>query len=290
MPAIRQFLQQNRDLSLDELKGSSPVGYGTLRTGMFDALRQIGGPEAQAALGDTLRATADPAEIGLLGRHLEEMAPGQYRNDAVQAARETLAQVAEEKSRAEVAPLFQVLQRYGDASVLADIEKAVPQWQHYGLMAMAGMPEGQGVQALIEQTDRYGGTGGARVFAVQMLAQVAPTSEDARTKLVNLAETGQIPERAWSRISEALSGDQYQFIKDPNVDNATLLKTPGTKTYHINGNNENFYSTPLPAGITEEERSQRTALIDQLLKTNPNAAAAEELQKAKARLTNKPAP
>ena len=31
IPAIRQFLQQNKDVSLDEMKGGSPVGYSSMR-------------------------------------------------------------------------------------------------------------------------------------------------------------------------------------------------------------------------------------------------------------------
>jgi len=106
--------------------------------------------------------------------------------------------------------------------------------------------------------------------------------------LLEQAKSGQIPDRAWSRIAEALVGDQYQFAKDPNVDPTTLLRTPGTKTYHINSNNENFYSLPLSSS-PEADLAQRQALIDQLLAANNNnPAAVQALQKAKASLPGGP--
>jgi hypothetical protein len=283
IPAIRQFLQQNRDLSLDELKGGSSTGYPTLRAGLIDGLRQIGGPDAQGVLADTLRTTADPSEVGMLARHLEELAPGQYREEAVNAARETLAQMAEGKSTADVGPLFQILQNYGDSSVLADIQKIVPNWQHYALMTMAGLPDGQGIPTLIQQAQQSTGPAGNSIFALQMLAQVASQYPDAGASLVEQAKAGQIPDRAWRRIGDALSGDQYQFAKDANVDAATLMRTPGTKTYHINNVNENFYSTPLPPDAPD--LTQRRALLDQLLAATSNPAATEALQRAKAALS-----
>ncbi len=288
VPAIHQFLGQNKDLSLDEMKTGSPVGYGSLRAGMFDALRQIGGPEAQAALSGTLRTTGDPGEVAALARHLESMAPGQYRDEAVNAARETLAEVVKGKTGTDVAPLFQVLQTYGDANAVGDLQQAIPQYQHYGLLALANMPEGQGIPTLIQQAQQVTAGGTVKnVFASQMLAQIASQYPEAGAALVEQAKANQIPDRGWARIAEALSGDQYQFVRDPGVDMSMLLKTPGTKTYHINSGNENFYSNPLSANIPETDRAQRLALIDQLLAANTQPAAAEALQKARSRLTGK---
>jgi hypothetical protein len=132
--AIRQFLQENKDTSLDEIKAGSRVGYSSLRAGLFDALRQIGGPESQAVLAETLRATGDPGEIALLARHLEELAPGEYRDQALGAARDVLSQIAESKSKTDVGPLFQVMQTYGDGTVVSDVQKSLSQWKYYGAM------------------------------------------------------------------------------------------------------------------------------------------------------------
>ena len=256
-------------------------------------------------LADTLGTTADPTEVALLARHLEELAPGQYRGEALNAARETLAEVAQgqlgqpaqpvqpgqpAQPKPDVGPLFQIFQNYGDSTVLGDVQKNLAAWEHYGLMTLAGLPDGQGIPALIEQLQQSGTTtsGSKNIFALQMLAQVAPQYPEASAALLEQAKAGQIPDRAWNRIAEALSGDQYQFVKDPSLDLATLMRTPGTKTYHINNNNENFFSLPLTTLPEQQDFSQRQALIDQLLAVNNSPAAAQALQKAKATLN--PAP
>jgi hypothetical protein len=287
IPAIRQFLQQNKDVSLDEMKGGSTVGYNSMRAGMFDALHQIGGAEAVAALTEVLHSTADPAEVGLLARHLEEMAPGEHRQEILSAAQEILSQPSQAgAAKTDIAPLFQVLQTYGDANVVSAIQSASAQWKYYGMMALAGLPDAQGVPALIQEAQRLGAAGQAQdVFAVQMLAQVAPQNPDASAALVEEAKAGQIPDRAWRRIADALAGDQYRYVRDPNVDPSSLMRMPGVKTYHIAAGNENFYSVPLASGPNAPDVQQRQALIDQLLgatSSNPQAVAA--LQQAKGQL------
>jgi hypothetical protein len=284
VPAIDRFLRQNRDFSLDELKKSDSVGYASVRAGMFDVLRQIGGPEAESALLETLRTTGAPSEIALLARHLEELAPGRHREEMVGAARETLAYVAESKSKADVGSLFQVLQSHGDAAVLTEIQKTMPAFQHYAFMALVGLPDGQGIPALIQQVrDSDAGSSARNFFAVQMLAQVAPGNAEASAALVEQAKAGRIPERAWQRVGEALSGDQYRFAKEPGTEVSALLGSSGVKTYHINSGNENFYSVPL-SNLQTQDGGQRLALIDQLLAANPGREAVQALQKAKAAL------
>src|SRR5262245_66421064 len=126
---------------------------------MIYDMRQLRGNVVLGLLDDTLRITADPGEVAMLARHLEELAPGQYRDEALNATRETLAQVAEGKSKTDVGPLFQVLQTYGDSSVVADLQKAMPNWQHYALMTLAGLPDGQGIPALLQQAQQPGTDG-----------------------------------------------------------------------------------------------------------------------------------
>src|SRR5437867_5727118 len=116
IPAIAQFLEKAQDLSFANSNGQSPVGYDSLRAALFDSLRQIGGAEAEAVLLNVLRTTADPAEVALLARNLEGLAPGQYRSDVLNATRETLEQIIScQLNVGDVGPLFQVLQSYGDA-------------------------------------------------------------------------------------------------------------------------------------------------------------------------------
>jgi hypothetical protein len=285
LPAIREFLQKNQDLVFDELNAKKVIGYPSLRAGLLDAVRQIGGPEGIALSRDVLQTTADPSEIALLAQHLEQQAPGQYREEALNAARETLAQIAEGKIAAkEVGPLFQIFQTYGDSSVISDLERTVPQWHYYATMAMAGLPGGEGIPALIHQAQEPAGLS-RNTFALQMLAQVSSQYPEAGTALIEQARANQIPDSAWRKIAEGVAGDQYQFVRDVTEGSAALLNLPGLKTYHIESGNQNFYSSPVPANLPPEQIDQRRSLIDQLLAVNSNPAAVQALQSARERLS-----
>lgn len=291
VPAIRLFLEQNQDLSFDDGTESNLVGYSSVRAGLLDTLRQIGGPEATDAFIGTLRTTADPAEIALLARYLEEQAPGQHRQEVISAARETLEQAARgELQVRETGPLFQVMQNYGDANVVADLEKAIPQWQYYATMALAGLPEGQGIPTLVQRVQEPASSGKApNTFALQMLAQMAAQHPDAASALVEQARLGQIPDRAWTKIVEGLAGDQYQFGKPAVQEDNPALPPAGLKTYHIESGNQNFYSLPFNLYGSPEHAAQRRAVVDQLLAVATKPAAVQALQNARAVLSA-PAP
>jgi hypothetical protein len=103
VPAIREFLASHKDLDLDTA-GSALVKAGrelrvgldfvvppSLRFGLFDVLRQIGGAEAEQVLAESLVQTGRGVEVSYLARVLQEIAPGKYREQALTTARELLA-------------------------------------------------------------------------------------------------------------------------------------------------------------------------------------------------------
>src|SRR5262249_38271396 len=96
VPAIREFLNKNLDLDFGA-SSIQAVGYGSARAALFDALTQIGGPEAIAALTGTLQIAADPREVALLAQSLEKLEPDQHRQEVVDAARQTLDQWTDRK-------------------------------------------------------------------------------------------------------------------------------------------------------------------------------------------------
>ncbi|HXJ75865.1 MAG TPA: hypothetical protein VNM37_23615, partial [Candidatus Dormibacteraeota bacterium] len=212
LPALREFLEKNQDWRLGKWPTGS-AGAPTVRTGLLDALRQIEGPEALALSQHVLQTTADPLEIALLARNLDQAAPGQYSQQAVEAATATLEQAAQGAlTNIDVGPLFQVLQNYGAGSTVAELEKLAPQWGYYATLALAQLPSGQGIPALERMAVDSSAAGiGNRDFAVQMLAQVSPRSSDAATALVELARQNQISDSNWRSLADVLSGMQYQF-------------------------------------------------------------------------------
>jgi hypothetical protein len=287
IPAIRQFLDRNQDVALDEAGEVGQVGYASVRAGLFDVLRQIGGREATDVLVGTLRSTADPAEIALMARYLEELAPGQYRREAVNAARETLDQLGRGQLQArEAGPLFQVLQSYGDAQVAADLERAFPQWHYYATIALAALPEGQGIPSLVQRLQAAAVTGKSpNDFGLQMLAQAAVQSPDAASALVEQARLNQIPSHAWSKVAEGLAGDQYQLENPPSDAGNPESPLAPRKTHHIESGNQNFFSVPFSKYGTPGQAAERRAIVDQLLNATQNPAAVQALKNARAALS-----
>lgn len=144
VPAIREFLRGMEDI--DYLVGQGQPGEvpgerrslpwtrgrasrasldfdfpPSLRIGLVDVLREIGGPAAEQALAEVLNTTGRPVELAYVARTLEELAPGKYRETAVTAARELLvnppplagANRLDDSGRAY---LLGVLATYGDTS------------------------------------------------------------------------------------------------------------------------------------------------------------------------------
>lgn len=131
LPAIRAFLARNEDV---ELQGGTPKGSRdgnvptdfllppSLRLGLFDALRRIGGAQAEALLADVLRTTARGVEVAYLARVLEEIAPGKHRDTAIAAAKDLLANPVAEAAALDKNDrnyLYGVLAFFNDASQVA---------------------------------------------------------------------------------------------------------------------------------------------------------------------------
>src|SRR5881397_2518205 len=176
VPAIREYLDRFQDIDFDAAGAGKLVGYSSLRIGLLDALGQIGGPEATELSLQMLQKTGDPLEIGFLAKVLEKhLPPEQFRQAALSAATEALAQASSGKPDGRsVTPLFEVLQKYGDESVVGVLEQAVARWKYPATLVLAGMPDGAGIPALIRLAQdpaiRESGTGD---YALRPLAQAA---------------------------------------------------------------------------------------------------------------------
>ena len=137
LPAIGEFLGRFEDMDLDtswfQGKGSRdrlPLDFAlppSLRFGLFDVVRQIGGIEAEKVLADALAATGRGVEVAYLARVLQESAPGRYRDSAVAAARTLLAGTSPFNSASPLdryhrEHLYSVLSFYGDSSFASEAQ------------------------------------------------------------------------------------------------------------------------------------------------------------------------
>jgi len=140
LPAIKEFLEKNQDVDYTaedlsetgERASRSRMGARnlvrtdflvppSLRLGLVDVLDQIGGEPAEQIMATMLATTGRGVEVAYLARLLHENAPNKYRDVAITAAKELLANPPQvdqpnrldENARAY---LYEVLAMYGDLS------------------------------------------------------------------------------------------------------------------------------------------------------------------------------
>ena len=226
------------------------------------------GAEGIAGTLQTLQNTADPREIALLAQNLEKLAPGEHRQEAIEAARDALAMAAGGKLEgADVAPLFEVLRSYGDTSVLTDLMQAAKQWNYYSAIALAQLPDGAGIPTLIEMAQA---TSSGRLNALEMLTQLSAQYSEARAALVEQAHANKIPPNMWPYLTPLLAGDLYHY-----QDSALGSATPGRRsnTAYVVLGNQHFYTAPAAEILTQDEINQRLAVIDELQSATTEPAA-----------------
>ena len=273
VPAIREFLAQNLDVDFKSLPNGDQLGASSMRLAMFDALRQIGGPDAQALSAEVMQTTASPGEIALLAANLDAMAPEQYRDAALTAARVALANAALNPSQVDVGPLFQVLEKYGGANALADFQAAASKWNYYAPIALTELPNGGGVPLLAQMAQNANGTfDTSSKFALTMLAQLAPQNPDAASVLVDQLKNVQPSSRIWTDIASALGGEQTFYSNGGSLNTAVPpSNATGLKTWHMAEADQNFQSVNVSANWTPQQIQNQLNLIDQIVVANPAA-------------------
>lgn len=250
VPSIQEFLDKNMDSDYSELDGGDQLGYSSFRASLIDALKQIGGPEAQTAMVKTLQTSAFPGEILDLAKGLEEAAPGQYRNEILNAARESIrmADANELGDNVEVGPAYRALDVYGHANTTEEAAKINPE-NFRDVVALANQPNGQGLPSLIDKAQNTSGS--SQSFATEMIAQLAGQNPQALDALTQMAQSDQIPQSVWVKLAPILAGEEYQV--GGSADQGYQIVNNATTPYQIN---------------------QRLSLIDKFLGMVPTDSAA----------------
>ncbi len=140
IPVIREFLARNEDM--DYLTGQNrgwrdgvPDEFlipPSLRFGLFETLKQIGGPDAEKLLADTMGTTGRGVELAWLAHSLQTMAPDKYRGLALSSAHELLARspitnATSPLDRNDRDNLLNVLSMYGDNSFVSTAQAQLVQ-------------------------------------------------------------------------------------------------------------------------------------------------------------------
>lgn len=148
IPDIREFLARNADLDYSvERERSSDNGDRrwtppwqrsnpsteftlppSLRIGLFDVLKDIGGDQAEQLMSEVLGSSGRAVEVAYLTRALEDLAPGKYRETALGAARDLLRNPITINSPNRLDEqaegyLYGILELYSDASFVPDAKR-----------------------------------------------------------------------------------------------------------------------------------------------------------------------
>jgi hypothetical protein len=139
LPAIRDALATGQDRDLDagwiergrgwrERLPGDFVAPPSLRLGLLDVVRRVGGPEAEDLLAVSLSTSGRGVELAWLTRVLHESAPNRHREAALAAAHQLLAAGATPPGgslldRHHRDHLFAVLAFYGDVSYAATAQR-----------------------------------------------------------------------------------------------------------------------------------------------------------------------
>lgn len=283
--AIRQFLAQNLDFGFGESAGH--LGYVSARTAMLDALGRIGGAEAAEALSGVLNTTADPRELAVVARNLEQIEPGRHTGDALAAATEALNMAASGGlGQRDVAPLFEILQQYGTEANVPTLEQASKQWGYYATVALANLPNGAGVPSLLRMANPSTATGD-RTVAMQMVAQLASAHPTAREFLLQQTRSAGISASLWAYLRGPLSGDQYFPVDAVLTKYPALDRSVGLKTTRIPYGNQNLYMLPGEVSLTPEGVNQHLSLVNDLMAATQDPAALAVLQQTKEALAKR---
>jgi hypothetical protein len=272
--AIKEFLAKNVDSDFGQVEGGDQLSYSSLRAALFDALKQIGGAEAQGAMLQALQSSAVPAELLDLATDLESQAPGQYRDEILKAAREALEMGAVNQlgTNAELGPAYRILNTYGEAGTAEDAPKHHPD-SFYSAIAMANLPDGRGLASLVQMAQNPSPDASGRIVATEMIAQLAGQNDEALETLVQMAQNQQISNRVWTRLAPILAGERYE-----------LAPTGGS-------NGEENGSPPFTmvnAATSVGEINERLGLIDLFLGVvEKGSAAAAALQHERDALASK---
>ena len=284
--AIAEFLGTKED-TIFETAESQLLGFNSTREALLDALTRIGGSQAITVMADVLANTKTPAEVAMLARNLEALAPEAYRQQAVSAARGSLAVAMDEPAaETDVAPLFEVLLQFGGVEATTDLERVASHWGHYATLALAEIPDGAGVPSLLRIADSPAGRlpHPARLQALQVIAQLAPSNEQARTSLLALAREDGIPAPLWPYLARPLGGEQAR-LQNPLLDaEAAPSEDSNAGVVHITKGNQNLIWTKVEGGLTAQQQAELTSLLRELAAVTKDPDGQRILQQTQARI------
>jgi len=232
MPALREFLATGQDAAFDVPggKGARDVKAltaalipATLRFGLFDVVRQIGGDEAKNILAETLGQTQRGVELAYVTQLLEELSPGEYRDTALTAARALLASA----TGGDRDYLFGMLQQFGDTSYASTAQAQLVQADgKVDRSALRYLQQTLGEQSIALAAKTYRDARVTDADGKEPLARVALAYVGANDQALELYHT--------AVLDPALKPDQRrELVEDLNTDGLSNKKNPSAADLQI---------------------------------------------------------
>jgi hypothetical protein len=269
VPMIRDFLLSGEDQTLP---ADGTFRYPSLRLGLIDVLQRAGGEEAQLVSLELLQTEISAQEFVALSGYLEKQDPGFYQTEIHQAGRQLLlAQIAGLES-VELGPVYQLLAEAGATSV-AELNQAPEQLQHYASVALALLPDGTGLPALLDELQ-----GSDLIFddqldflKLKLLAQLAVDQPAAAATLADLASHNLIPERLWPEIAAIAGG--LERIQLSNNGGAVVSRHQISSPY----GDQVVYRSRTGGPRDAAEALARLQIVENLYQVAPGDAARQAL-------------
>ncbi|WMC10521.1 hypothetical protein PU634_15800 [Oceanimonas pelagia] len=285
IPVIHQYLNSGQDVDFQAFGNGQNLSQPSLRLALFEVLHRIGGDEAEFIWAESLGSTSIPQEIAVLGKYLEERAPGYYRSDIITAAREAFYLATDEGiGGRDAGPLFQAFKSYGDSALVPELEQVSQlKWGQYAAVALAGLPDGQGIPSLARQVQGASPTDLSARFALQMLAQQAD-HPDAQQALLGSLQQQLIQDYLWPEMAGLLAGTYHIQIAAPsNAVHPTTARLRSTKkmTSLTPGGGQRLYGMHyFQTTLSEEQLLPRLRLIEAMYQETSNPKAKRALEQA----------
>jgi hypothetical protein len=279
---IVDFLVSKEDAELFPDAGQAGKHL-TLRLALIRLLGELGGFESQLALLDLVNSPLSAFELEAACNALESLQPGYYRDIILASTEYKLEEVFRDPSlhvAEDTAPLFRLLQNYGDERVI-NLLALAPRWQRaYADIALANLPEGVGITSLAIQARReLGRSDESR--SLHLLAQAAVSESQAERALLELVRDGLVPETCWPLIASVFMGDNQLQIQNPEMFGRSvgslLNDRPVSMHTFVERNTQTIFRVDYSAHLQPSERAARIDLILRFLNEAYSPGANEAL-------------
>ena len=261
LPALHQFLAARRDVSYEPSAGTTGGNRSrnnsgmlppSLRFGLFDVVRQIGGPEAEQILVQSAGTTGRGAELVYLAQLLEGFSPGKYRDTVLTAARNLIAggKVTDPADRDN---LYDLLRQFKDTAYVSVAQaQLVSPDGRVDRSALRYLQQTLGEQSLALAVRTYSDQRVADGDSKESLGRVALTYVGANDQALPLFHA--------ATIDPALKPDQRRnLVEDLNQDGLSNRRNPTPEDLKVIANRYTLTQTYLQQEYVQNDKTLNAA-------------------------------